>query len=301
VAESGGGGRKWLACGCIGCLVVVVLCVAVLTGLFGTAWHGVRSEEVAERVLEPEIPTRAAAAPGQGGLPGRVVLRGTSGEFHIKPAREGEPLRVEARYDERTYDLTERFEPGRDRWTYEIDFERRGSMLTSLLKTLMGGTGARVEVFLPTDAPLELEIHLTQGGAEMDLGRLWLTTADIEFSQGGFELEISEPLREPMERLTIRGSMGGFAAGRLGDASPRRLDVECSMGGMDLDLRGKWATDSEISIRTSQGGGAVRLPRDVDIVGLETSRVGTRGDEELPRPTLTFSVSSTQGELEIIE
>ncbi len=73
------------------------------------------------------------------------------------------------------------------------------------------------------------------------------------------------------------------------------------MGGMDLDLRGDWRADADVTIRTTQGGGSVRLPRDVDIVGLATGSVRAERDEETPRPTLTFTVSSSQGELEILE
>jgi hypothetical protein len=174
-------------------------------------------------------------------------------------------------------------------------------MLMSMFKALVGGTGSRVDVYLPSDVPLELEVRVRQGGGTLDLGGLWLTSVDIECTQGGFELDVSEPLREPMESLVFHGSTGGFTANRLGDASPRRLDVDWTTGGMELDLRGNWVTDSAISIRTHRGGASVTLPRDVEIVGLETRRVGLRGDQEIPRPTLTFSVSTTQGELEIIE
>jgi hypothetical protein len=301
MAGSEGSGRKWLTCGCGGCLAIVVLVVLIVVAVFGRAWVGVRNEDVAERVLEPEIPLAEAVDPEIGGKPGRVILRAVSGEFHLRPARPGESLRVEANYDRQAFDLRERFDPGGERWTYEIDFERKSTMLMSLLKSVIGGTPSRMTIYLPADVPLELEVYIRQGGGDMELGGLWLTSGEIEFSQGGFELEVSEPLREPMESLVIRGSMGGFVAAGLGEASPRRLDVECRMGGMELDLRGNWVVDSEISIRTSQGGASVRLPRDVEIVGLDTDRVALRGDEESPRPTLTFSVSADQGNLEIIE
>jgi hypothetical protein len=300
MAESEGGGRKWLTCGCLGCLAIVAIVVAAVLGVFGTAWVGAKSERVAERVLEPAIPAAELATAEQSGKPGRVVLRLKAGEFVVKPAAKGESLYVEATYDENTYDLRERFDPGEDGWVYEVDFERRGGTLMGMLKGLFG-TDSRVDVYLPTDVPLELEVDFEQGASAMDLGGLWLTESDIEFGQGAFQLEISEPLHEPMESLAIRGTMGAFIASEVGNASPRRLDVDFSMGGMQLDLRGGWVTDSEITIRTSQGGGQVRLPRDVEIVGLETSRVGVRDAEETPRPTLTFTVSSSQGELEIVE
>jgi hypothetical protein len=301
MAGSEGSGRKWLACGCFGCLAIVVAFLLLIASFFGTAWVGVRNEQVAERTLEPRIGVGEAAHPEAEAKPGRVVLRTTSGEFHIKPARRGESLRVDARYDQNTYELREHFEPGGDSWTYELEFERKSSMLTSLLRVMLGGAGSSVEVYLPVDVPLELDLHVRQGGGEIDLGGLWLTSAEIDCSQAGFELDISKPLREPMESLVFHGSMGGFSANGIGDASPRRLEVDWSMGGMELDLRGEWRVDSDISIQTRRGGASVQLPRDVNIVGLETRRVGLRGDEETPRPTLTFSVSATQGDLEIIE
>ena len=104
-----------------------------------------------------------------------------------------------------------------------------------------------------------------------------------------------------MERLSIVGSMGGFEASSLGNASPRELEVDFSMGGMDLDLRGRWAGDSDISLRSSMGGGVLRLPRDVRIEGLATSRIGDPTETEVEPPTLRFSVSSDMGNLEILD
>ncbi len=293
MAESEGSGRKWLTCGCVGCLVVVGLIVLVVGVLFGTARFGVSSEEVEDRVLTPEIP--------DGANPGRVVLRLSAGEFRVRPADPGEPLHIEARYDRQSYELREHLETGADSWTYELEFERTGHIVMSMLKGFLGGTSSRVDVFLPRDVPLELELWVKQGQVKVQLGGLWLTAVEAEFQQGGFELEFDEPLHEPLGRLVLHGSMGGFVASGLGNASPRRLEVDFSMGGMQLDLRGPWVADSEITIRTTQGGGVIRLPRDVEIVGLETSRTAIRGDAELPRPTLTFSVSNDRGELEIIE
>ena len=301
MAGSDGSGKKWLTCTCFGCLGLIVLVLLVLAGVFGTAWVGVSNEQVAEHTFEPDIPEAEVTDREPGGRPGRVELHVTSADFFIRPAKAGESLRVEARYDENTYDLNERFVEGQERWNYGIDFERKGSMPMSMLKRMVGGAAPRIEIFLPLDVPLELVVEIQQGGAEMDHGGLWLTAAEFEFGMGGFELEISEPLREPMDSLSIKGSMGGFSSTRLGDASPRRMDVDVSMGGMQLDLRGEWVVDSEISIQTSQGGAAVHLPRGVNIVGVESIDITPRGDEEVPLPTLTFSVSNVGGDIQFVE
>jgi hypothetical protein len=292
-----GGGKKWLTCGCLGCVGLIVLLLLSAAGLFGTAWVGVRNEQVADRNLRPAIDAGTAEQP----LAGRVVLRLTGGEFHVTPAAPGEPLHVEANFDETGYSLVEKLEQQGDSWLYELEFERSGGMMMSLLKMMVGGSGPRVEVFLPPDAPIDLVVEIAQGGSELELGGLWLGSAEIQVDQGGFALEVSEPLRQPMDHLKISGTMGGFAVSGLGNASPRRLEVESSMGGMDLDLRGAWAVDSEISIGNRQGGASVRLPRDVNIVGIEQGRMIAPGNEELPPPTLTFSVESDNGEIDFIE
>ena len=55
MADADGGDRKWLTCGCVGCLIVLGLIALVISVVFGSAWFGVRSEEVEDRVLTPEI------------------------------------------------------------------------------------------------------------------------------------------------------------------------------------------------------------------------------------------------------
>ena len=59
-----GGGRKWLAYGCFGCLALVGLGLILGAVLFGTAYMGVRSEDISEQVLTHEIPPTEGAAPG---------------------------------------------------------------------------------------------------------------------------------------------------------------------------------------------------------------------------------------------
>ena len=114
-------------------------------------------------------------------------------------------------------------------------------------------------------------------------------------------LSIEEPVREPMQRLSIHGSMGGLVAKRLGNASPRELDVDVRMGGIDLDLRGQWMRDADVSIAIGMGGGAVRLPKDARIVGLPGERIVVQRDPEIQPPTLTFSVSGDPDSLKFLD
>jgi len=303
-------GKKWFLYGCFGCLGIVALIVLVGGILAATALSGVRAEKLQQRVLTRELPHSPAASGAEDVAPavppravpasGRVVLDLARAEFHIEPARAGESMRVEANYDESTFELTESFEE-RDGvpWTYEVRFRGRGSGLMNALRMMFGATQPEVRIFLPADVPLELELTLDQGGANVDLGGLWLTEADLSLEQGGFQIDVDRPLRQPMERLALHGSMGGMQVSRLGNASPRRLDVEFSMGGLELDLRGEWVTDSVITLNASMGGVVLRLPTDVVIEGLETDRIRLPEDREIDLPTLRFDATSSMGDVEI--
>jgi hypothetical protein len=282
--------------GCLGILVFGLL-FAAITALL--AWRGLGDQEPVDEQLAPvaatEIGTQAAA-------PGRVTLVLGQGEFRILPAAPGEGLHVEARYDRNAYALTDSFARRPDRtWTYRIDFERTMPGLQALFQSLLGGdTETWVHVYLPPDVPIELEIAVEEGGFEADIGGLWITDADIAYRKGGFEFKVDEPLREPMESLHIEGSMGGFEATRLGNASPRRLDVHCRMGGADLDLAGRWVRDCDLNLSVNMGGMSVRVPEGVDVSGLEGRDTGLRtGVREVPLPVLNFTLREKMGEVEV--
>ncbi len=105
-----------------------------------------------------------------------------------------------------------------------------------------------------------------------------------------------------MERLVLDFSMGGGQMTGIGNASPAALDVEFSMGGAELDLRGQWLRDSMISIDTSMSGAVVRLPRDVLIEGIDRGGLTVEGEGETRPPKLTFEVTTDdRGDLQFID
>ena len=204
---------------------------------------------------------------------------------------------MEATYDVNGYQLVEGFEEGEDgTWTYRVSFQRTSSMMMALLGQIFGGVEPQVHVYLPPDAPLELDVKLREGGSEIELGGLWLTSADIDFARSGFVLEIDEPLKEPMDSLTLHGMMGGANLEDIGNASPRKLEVDLRMGGMNLDLRGQWMQDSDISITWDMGGANVVLPANVAIQGVEDYE-GVAPGGEVPPPTLRFELSGKMDDI----
>jgi hypothetical protein len=263
------------------------------------AYFTARPERMEHHVLTPEIPSEIV---GEGSPGGRVVLTIGEAELHVAPVASGEPLRVEGRYDVNAFALEGELTPGEDgdrAWVYHATFgraERSGAF--SGLVSLVRGTTARIDVFLPPDLPLDLVLELQEGGAVVRLGGLWLGTGDIRLDSGAIDLDIRHPLREPMESLSIRTTSGGALLNHLGNASPRRLDVSYRLGGIDMDLGGQWLVDAEITINGGMGGGVVHLPSGVILEGLERRGVEASGAPGLNLPTLSFSVTTGPGRLE---
>jgi hypothetical protein len=315
MAQAQGGCRTGFKFGCFGCLAVLVLLILITAIVFGIAWNQVRNEEIERAELTqvlavPEVPIIEDApidVPTDFVIDeaaGRIILDLRHTKFDIVPAPPGEPLLVDAKFDANHYGLSDSFEEGVEDggWTYEVTFLRTSdSYALTALKELLGGTKPRVKVHLPSDVPYDLEVDVMQGGAEVELGGLWLTNVDIRFLQGGGAVEFSEPLQYPAESMAIQFTQGGGALLGVGNASPSTLDVSFSMGGGYFDLRGPWQRDAEITIDQSMGGVSVQLPHNVVLRGIG------RYDTEEPVegggdvPVLRFSTSSHLGELEFIE
>ena len=187
-------GASWLRYGCFGCLGVILLAVLVVIGVTGLAALKARDEKVTERELTPPISASDSTATESveietGDTGGRVVLSLFHAEFEVLPADPGEPLRVEATYDEKSYELVERFDDnGESGWVYEVTFRRTGGQLMTELKQMFSGSRPRVAVYLPRDVKIDLDLETRQGALEGNLGGLWLGSAEIKLEQGGLQL-----------------------------------------------------------------------------------------------------------------
>lgn len=310
-----GGCRRPAAFGCLGCFAALMFLAVVSATIVGIAWNQVRREDVQHEELTKIL--TAPASVGSEDQPiqvpsefvinepaGRIVLDLRDTVFEIRPAPPGDPFRVEARFDANHYGLSEKFDEGTpDKgWTYEVDFRRTsGSYALTALRELLGGARPKVTISLPRDLPYDLEMDVMQGGADVELGGLWLMNADIRFLQGGGAVQFSGPLRDPADSVTIQFTQGGGAVEGIAFASPRKLDVTFSMGGGSLDLRGPWRRDAEIVIDQSMGGVSVQLPRDVALRGIGRYDTEERAEGTQALPVLRFSTSSHFGELEFLK
>ena len=315
-----GDAKRWFKYGCLGCLGCIGLVLLVVGLAVGTAWFRSKSEKAEDRVLThpvPAVPVEPIERPPEAASPptrtetasvprpkskaqGTVILDLEDAEFHIQPGVAGDPIRVEATYDTTSFELEERSEEAKDgQWTYRVSFHRTrsASWMISMMQHMFSSIRPTVRVFLPPGVPIALETSIERGGLEAELGGTRVTSALFDISMGGLEVKVSEPLAEPMERLELKSHMGGGDFRSLGNASPRVIDIDSRMGGVNLDLRGAWQADADITLRGRMGGARVHLPDDVRIEGVP-GRVLTGGQTgELKLPTLRFTSSSEMGDV----
>lgn len=297
----------------IGCGALIGLLILLLFVMAGLAFFTRNDGGQVERRAETTVEADPSAISVQDPValtrthPGRVVLDLAQGEFILEPAAAGEGLGATASFDSEVHSLTQTFSVQPDStWTSHITFRRTMPALQALFRQLMvGDTNASITISLPADVPIELVVRLEQGGGEAEIGGLWLRTADFDFRQGGFELSVNKPLREPLERMRLHGRMGGVSVSRLGNASPQVLDVDCGMGGADISLKGEWLNDCDARFRVRMGGMAISLPSnlDLEIVGdlpedLSLPVLRQTG-AEVPLPVLRARLEQSMGEIEL--
>ena len=283
-----------------GALALGGLLLAWAAFLLGSVWVNLRNEEVRHQELDHVIgPAQASSTVGRRAA-GRVVLDLEVGHFRVLRGQPGQPIRIVADYDVNSYALEARVESADDgAWLYRVTFREIGWLRDGGLRSLFGGAFPEVQIFLPPDVPLALDAHFGKGYSQVDLGGLWLTEIDLDLSKGGSSVNVSRPLVEPVEVMRIHGAQGSLQTRSLGNASPRRLEIDHRFGAAALDLRGQWMNDSEIRIRGLVGSTELILPDNVRVEGLRGS-IAPRSPE-LPLPTLRIEASNFIGDLDITD
>jgi len=316
-------GRGCLKYGCIGCgsvALIGLILIAVMAGLTllgGSREPKFESIDLAQgleptrldRIHPSEIESAdrpllpaAVEAPRRG----KIVLDVSMCRFFIEPGPEGQPIRVEGRYDTAGFELDQDYSTDdAGGWTYRLGFRRRGFSIVSIEHE---GSENEVRLIVPRDTPFALEGEVGLGESRIELGGLWLLDLDLGIGIGEHEVRFSEPLAAPLERLRIDGSIGESRILRVGNASPSSVEIDHSIGEILVDLRGAWRNDATVEIRCGIGSCGLRMPRDVgvrlDDVGVMIGESNLSVLQDWPEPApgepiLTLSITNRLGEVRI--
>jgi hypothetical protein len=307
--------KPWLKKGCFACVGMVAVGLVFALGLGVVFLVQQRSESAVEEHLiqaVPSSPTRAPLKrpelpsdnPTTDSIPGTVVLSLSSAAVTVKAGPVGEPIRVVSSFDPDVYQLEQKYEEDEaGGWIYRLDFHETGLFHASVVNTWLGKRSPKVSVVLPRDLPFALEAKMRGGYLSFDFAGLALTTVSVELDRGVLGLTVSEPLRSPVERLSLKGRMGTMSLSALGNASPKELHVQHGIGAALVDLNGMWLRDANVDFRVTLGNGRLRLPHDVRIEGPDgrALRLVDPADEEVRRPTLRLSTHFDMGDIRVID
>ncbi len=290
--------RGCLRYGCIGCASCLLLLAGLAAGCGILAWR--YSQQLPN--LKPYRTERPLVTMPVTGTPVRVVLDVGSTSFRIAPAAPGQPLAVEADFDQKRFVLEEIWSGNPElARTYTLRYSRRGF----LPRIVNRGNESELRLLLPRDVPLTIVGDVGVGESELELGGLNLVDVDIDFGIGDHALSFSEPLAAPMRELVLNGGIGELTVSGLGHASPEQVEIGHSLGELDVDLSGRWQRDTQVEINGGIGECHIHVPQEV---GLDLGRVRVRvGEQSVPeskpvvdgRPIVHLSASSTMGELSI--
>jgi hypothetical protein len=294
--------KPWLKKGCLACSGAVVLGLLVLLVIAGIFFVQHSREQPREQRLTQEIPGGFEQA--EAGTPGKVVLSLSSAAVFVEAGPPGEPIRVVSDFDPRVHRMTQTFEEDDVRgWRYRLDFHEKRLLHVSVVRVWLGKRSPEVRVFLPPDLPHALQVKMAGGYLTLDLADLTLTTVDVELDRGVLDLDVSEPLTIPLERMQVGGRIGAMRLSSLGNASPAKLRVRHGVGASQVDLTGVWRIDSDIEYRVAFGGGELYLPRGIRIEGLDRGVRPLARDEseELSTPTLRISTHFDVGDIRVTD
>lgn len=264
--------------GCFSLIALMVIGVAV-----AMMWARSKVAEYGDPTptrVERTIPLRDPAALGTAGAKAGLLeldLDLEEGNFTIRPDPAVDQVRVDGRYAENHFALTQTYTAASgDRPPRTVI--RFRSKTPGWARFLAGmGQGAanrpQLTLLIPTSGELDLSLRVSMGESEIDLGGLALSDLDLELSMGNHQLDFATPLATPLRRVRLQTSMGNVSVEHLGNARAQSIDATGSMGNLTADLGGAWpkGDPAELSFTHSMGELTVRVPRDVRLETESTS------------------------------
>jgi hypothetical protein len=187
-------------------------------------------------------------------------------EFFLEsgPAEEG--VRIEANYDEATYELTQSYDLDGDIPVFRLKFR---SKISFWRRIAQDGSFSdddfsmnSITVFLPADTPIALRSRVAKGEGELRLDDLVLTDLVTTCSMGAYTVEMATPNPVVMESASLSMGMGEATFRGLSNLRARSVRVEGGMGEARIDFGNSLLVDTELIARMKMGEMVIEVPDD---------------------------------------
>lgn len=122
---------------------------------------------------------------------------------------------------------------------------------------------------------LTLDVQFGAGEAAMDLGGLTLQTLRVATGASRADVRFSKPTVGACESMELQVGAAQMNVEALGNASPRRLDVQGGAGEVNLDLTGAWRNDMTGKFSLGMGGLNLKVPRGLGLRVHKTSMLAS--------------------------
>ncbi len=203
-----------------------------------------------ERATEAVSPQKAKVMEIDGDL--------GAGEFNITTDNIPELALFDIKYDERAvrYDI-DYYEKGEQGFlTFESD--RRNHVN-------FDGEENQWKIVLSTKYKTALNLDIGACEAKMDFGGLPLKELTIDMGAASGLIEFSKPNPIRLEEFKMDAGASSLDMNMIGNANFSRFEFNGGVGSFELDFRGEYKGESEISIEIGLGSAEITLPRNVPV------------------------------------
>lgn len=123
----------------------------------------------------------------------------------------------------------------------------------------------RWDMTLSRNYPMSLDLEVGACEAELDLGGLQLEELRIDIGAASVEIDFSAPNPIRLREIDIEAGAASLEMREVGNANFERFNFSGGVGSFELDLRGEYTGESEVTIEIGLGSMDIILPRNLPI------------------------------------
>lgn len=180
----------------------------------------------------------------------------SAGSLRVLPAGSGTLYRMTLAYDADRFTPVSVYDAGRGEVTLGVR-SRGGSGFRTVARDQLR-QGATIA--LSPDVTLRLDATLGAAESELELGGLRLEGLAVRTGASRSTIRFSVPSQIRCDTATFETGAAELAIVRLGNASCAKVEIDGSVGKVDLDLGGNWQGNAEVDVRLTLGEVTLRIP-----------------------------------------
>jgi hypothetical protein len=206
-----------------------------------------------------------------------VRVRYGAGTMTVVPAEQAVLFSMALRYDEERSDPVHDYDPETRALTLGLTNMNVANVGFGRRSRREGREGGDLRVALSPSVPLDLELDLSAGRGDVELGGMSIRNLRIQSNAAETTVRFSRRNLDRIRTLDIEASAGMVKVERAANGNASVIGVRGRVGSVELDLTGEWTQSVTIDADLAVGSLRIRVPWDVG-VSVQGRRVLTRLD-----------------------